>query len=132
MTAAVKIPDINGIIDSIYDEGKSQNEEELKVTKPAHPDIITNDIPRETLWNSFKVVLNEDPKIVGRRSVFIDNDLLDTIDQCDFEGLPRVTIVNAILRAFLQANVEQLHNIRKKKLYDTLLDQYDRTTFSKT
>ena len=123
MTAATKIPDVNGLI---RDLNNPELSEQQVSSIPSHPDIISEKgpAPRDTLWNDFRSVLNKEPEIVGRKCYYIDNDLLDTIDQCDFEGISKVNIINAIIRTFLEANVAHLHNIRKKKPYDTILDKY--------
>lgn len=132
MATTSKIPDVNGIINSISDSQDVQEvQEETPKELPKHPDIITDDKPKEGLWNEFRSFLHEDPPIVGRKPYYIDNDLIDTLNQCDF-GAPNTTVLNAIVRAFLVANVDHLKNIEKKKLYPTILEKYAKTAVDKT
>ena len=122
-----QMPDVSGILDSIAGiKSNTDNTEDL-APKPSHPDIITDDIPKETLWNRFKSTLNSEPKGIGRKSYMIDCDLIDTLDQCDFEGQSKINVINAILRTFLEANVDHLLSIKKRKLYPTILDNYEKT-----
>lgn len=125
MTTSPKTLDVNGIINSITGETQEKQERKFQATSP-HPDIITNSVPKETLWNEFRIVLDSDSPVVGRKTYFIDNDIIDTINQCDF-GAPNTAVVNAILRTFLTANISYLQMIEKKKLYPSILDKYAET-----
>ena len=133
MTSTPKTIDVEGIINSVTGESKEYPERgNMDIDIPqTHPDIITNDKPKEGLWTEFSSCLTSEQPIVGRKAYHIDNDVIDTLNQCNF-GYPNVTVINAILRTFLEANVAHLKNIEKKKLYPSILDRYAEKTVDKS
>lgn len=119
--------DINSLIESLPKEMEVQKnlsqpevETQIQPTTPAD-----NGTPDGILWNEFLDFLkdsDEEDEEMGSKSYDIDDDIIFTLQQCDF-GKPKVYVINSILRAFIMANVPNLKKILKPKRI-SLIDKY--------
>lgn len=79
------------------------------------------------LWTEFLEILN-DPEEESEdnrttKLYAIDDDIVETLHQCDFDGKPNVDVINSILRAFLIDNIERLKKMQMPRTV-SLLDKY--------
>lgn len=79
------------------------------------------------LWKEFSECLSDsesdtDDEERSSKKYAIDNDIVETIRQCNF-GKPNIRVINSILRVFLTDNIPNLLNLPNKKV-NTILDQY--------
>lgn len=78
------------------------------------------------LWDEFIAILNdpeEDPEIERSKLYAIDDDIVETLHQCNF-GKPNVHVINSILRTFLIDNIAKLREMHRPRS-KSLLDKYD-------
>lgn len=81
-----------------------------------------------TLWNAFMQNLRECParcRKPDRLGYFIDKDIADSISECNIEKRSNSDIINAILRTFLNLNLEQFNQYRQesKTLFNSKKEQ---------
>lgn len=126
------------ISDSIAEEPKVESkpvDEEPKVETPLNADEINKEeIPENAplgfqgrLWMEFMKCLEEpaDPReedIANTRRYTIDDDIVETLHQCDFKK-SNTEVINSILRVFLTDNLINLKNVYRPKR-KTLFEQY--------
>lgn len=70
-----------------------------------------------TLWGAFMQNLRECParcRKPDRLGYFIDKDIADSISECNIEKRSNSDIINAILRTFLNLNLEQFNQYRQE------------------
>ena len=81
-----------------------------------------------TLWGAFMQNLRECParcRKPDRLGYFIDKDIADSISECNIEKRSNSDIINAILRTFLNLNLEQFNQYRQesKTLFNSKKEQ---------
>ena len=81
-----------------------------------------------TLWDAFMQNLRECParcRKPDRLGYFIDKDIADSISECNIEKRSNSDIINAILRTFLNLNLEQFNQYRQesKTLFNSKKEQ---------
>ncbi len=110
------LPDIDGIVKDIKGQktisGQSKAESQEKPAEGVPAD--TDNAPASNGGSSWDVfircsqgydyrVRNDD-----RRVYPIDNDIINTLKQCDINKMSTATMINSILRAFIQQNKDKL------------------------
>lgn len=110
------LPDIDGIVKdikgqkTISSQPKAGSQEQLSEDAPTD----TDDVPTSDGGSSWEVfircsqgydyrVRNDD-----RRVYPIDNDIINTLKQCDINRMSTATMINSILRAFIEQNRDKL------------------------
>ena len=110
------LPDIDGIVKDIKGQktvsgqSKDDNKDQKSEDSPADTDNTTSS-EGGTSWEVFLIcsqsytyrVRNDD-----RRVYPIDNDIINTLKQCDINRMSTATMINSILRAFIEQNKERL------------------------
>ena len=110
------LPDIDGIVKDIKGQktvsgqSKDDNKDQKSEDSPADTDNTTSSEGGST-WEVFLKcsqsynyrVRNDD-----RRVYPIDNDIINTLKQCDINRMSTATMINSILRAFIEQNKERL------------------------
>ena len=110
------LPDIDGIVKDIRGQktisGQSKADEKEQQPEEA-PDDTENTSSSEggSSWEVFLKcsqsynyrVRNDD-----RRVYPIDNDIINTLKQCNINRMSTATMINSILRAFIEQNKDQL------------------------
>jgi len=112
----LRIPEIDGMLKEIKQQQTVSN------NHPATPDgTVPTPVQSSDFWNLFlrcseKYVYRK--KIDGRKSCLIDNEILETLKQCDINRMSTATLVNSVLRAFIIQNQDILrqHIERRKTL----------------
>lgn len=119
-------PDLDSILSGLNIESKTP-EAPRQEAKEVDNDSEINDVAHEgRLWNEFMDILNDDEEIEESRNTklyAIDDDIVETLHQCDFDGRPNVDVINSILRAFLIDNIDRLRQ-RYRPRSVSLLDKY--------
>ena len=110
------LPDIDGIVKDIKGQktisGQSKADSQEKPAEDIPAD--TDNAPASDGGSSWEVFLrcsqgydyrvrNDD-----RRVYPIDNDIINTLKQCDINRMSTATMINSILRAFIQQNKDKL------------------------
>jgi hypothetical protein len=110
------LPDIDGIVKDIKGQktisGQSKADSQEKPSEDVPAD--TDNAPASDCGSSWDVfircsqgydyrVRNDD-----RRVYPIDNDIINTFKQCDINKMSTATMINSILRAFIQQNKDKL------------------------
>lgn len=110
------LPDIDGIVKDIKGQktisGQSKVECQEKPSEDAPSD--TDNAPASDGGSSWEVFLrcsqgydyrvrNDD-----RRVYPIDNDIINTLKQCDINKMSTATMINSILRSFIEQNKDKL------------------------
>ena len=127
-------PDIDSIISGLTSE--KQRPASKEPVPPFIPPQNTseemdaesdNDRHAGRLWTEFLEILN-DPEEESEdnrttKLYAIDDDIVETLHQCDFDGKPNVDVINSILRAFLIDNIERLKKMQLPRSV-SLLDKY--------
>ena len=110
------LPDIDGIVKDIKGQktvsgqSKDDNNDQKSEDSPADTDNTTSSEGGSS-WEVFLKcsqsynyrVRNDD-----RRVYPIDNDIINTLKQCDINRMSTATMINSILRAFIEQNKERL------------------------
>lgn len=118
-------PDLDSIISGLNLQGNGS----AKSNSGQYPPTSRNDdsdADHGRLWNEFMVILNdpeEDPDIGRNKLYAIDDDIVETLHQCDFRK-PNVHVINSILRTFLIDNIARLKEMHRPRS-KSLLDKYD-------
>ena len=119
-------PDLDSILSGLNIESKT-SEAPKQEAKELVNDSEVNDVAHEgRLWNEFMDILNDDEEIEESRNTklyAIDDDIVETLHQCDFDGRPNVDVINSFLRAFLIDNIDRLRQ-RYRPRSVSLLDKY--------
>ena len=84
-----------------------------------HEDAERTDMGSDKCWNSFLSHLNSDNVSLSEKEerlvCKIDRDLADSLDDCDISNKCRSDLVNAIIRAFFETNINRLLKFRREK-----------------
>lgn len=114
------LPDIDGMVKDIKkQETVSSATEEMK--EKEMPKSKMQEQPLSDSWRAF-IKCSEQydyrVKLDDRKVCHIDLDIHDTLKMCDINKMSLTTLVNAILRAFIMENADELrrHMTRKKTL----------------
>ena len=127
-------PDIDSIISGLTSE-KQRPASKEPVPPFIPPQNTSEEMDAESdndrhvgrLWTEFLEILN-DPEEESEdnrttKLYAIDDDIVETLHQCDFDGKPNVDVINSILRAFLIDNIERLKKMQMPRTV-SLLDKY--------
>ena len=110
------LPDIDGIVKDIKGQktvsgqSKDDNKDQKSEDSPADTDT-TASTGSGNSWEVFlKCSQSYDYRVRNddRRVYPIDNDIINTLKQCDINRMSTATIINSILRAFIEQNKERL------------------------
>ena len=110
------LPDIDGIVKDIKGQktvsgqSKDDNEDQKSEDSPADTDT-TASTGSGNSWEVFlKCSQSYDYRVRNddRRVYPIDNDIINTLKQCDINRMSTATMINSILRAFIEQNKERL------------------------
>lgn len=127
-------PDIDSIISGLTsDKQKSTSKEPVSSFVPPQNSSAEMDTERDNngyggrLWTEFLEILNDPEEETDdnrtTKLYAIDDDIVETLHQCDFNGKPNVAVINSILRAFLIDNIETLKKMQLPRSM-SLLDKY--------
>lgn len=121
-------PDLSSIIDNLpFDTGKDiQDNRTVTPREDNASPKNTSDEYRGRLWEEFKECLlepEEDTSISRSKLYAIDDDIVETLHQCDF-GKPNVHVINSILRTFLIDNIPRLREMHRPRSV-SLLDKFN-------
>ena len=110
------LPDIDGIVKDIKGQktvsgqSKDDNNDQKSEDSPANTDNTTSSEGGSS-WEVFlKCSQSYDYRVRNddRRVYPIDNDIINTLKQCDINRMSTATMINSILRAFIEQNKERL------------------------
>ena len=110
------LPDIDGIVKDIKGQktvsgqSKDDNNDQKSEDSPADTDNTTSSVGGSS-WEVFlKCSQSYDYRVRNddRRVYPIDNDIINTLKQCDINRMSTATMINSILRAFIEQNKERL------------------------
>ena len=110
------LPDIDGIVKDIKGQktvsgqSKDDNMDQKSEDSPADTDT-TASTGGGSSWEVFlKCSQSYDYRVRNddRRVYPIDNDIINTLKQCDINRMSTATMINSILRAFIEQNKERL------------------------
>ena len=110
------LPDIDGIVKDIKGQktvsgqSKDDNKDQKSEDSPADTDNTTSSEGGSS-WDVFlKCSQSYDYRVRNddRRVYPIDNDIINTLKQCDINRMSTATMINSILRAFIEQNKERL------------------------
>ena len=110
------LPDIDGIVKDIKGQktvsgqSKDDNKDQKSEDSPADTDTTTSSEGGSS-WEVFlKCSQSYDYRVRNddRRVYPIDNDIINTLKQCDINRMSTATMINSILRAFIEQNKERL------------------------
>ena len=110
------LPDIDGIVKDIKGQktvsgqSKDDNKDQKSEDSPADTDNTTSSEGGSS-WEVFlKCSQSYDYRVRNddRRVYPIDNDIINTLKQCDINRMSTATMINSILRAFIEQNKERL------------------------
>ena len=110
------LPDIDGIVKDIKGQktvsgqSKDDNKDQKSEDSPADTDNSTSSEGGSS-WEVFlKCSQSYDYRVRNddRRVYPIDNDIINTLKQCDINRMSTATMINSILRAFIEQNKERL------------------------
>lgn len=81
--------------------------EDLDKVQDITPLIVDESLKQETdagdMWDSFISLLSEstDSSGSGKKLYKIDDDIIDTLNECDFNGCSNRHLINSMLRTFI-------------------------------
>ena len=110
------LPDIDGIVKDIKGQktvsgqSKDDNKDQKSEDAPVGTDNTASSSGRSS-WEVFlKCSQSYDYRVRNddRRVYPIDNDIINTLKQCDINRMSTATMINSILRAFIEQNKERL------------------------
>ncbi|MCM1491098.1 MAG: hypothetical protein NC095_09780 [Muribaculum sp.] len=121
---------LDSIIDNLTQTGKQQAmskpaDTPVEVSEDRTEELMTDpDSDDPLLWKEFinMLELPSEQSNIGCRKYEIDDDIIFTLQQCDF-GKPNVQVINSILRTFLISNIEKLKSFLVKR--QSLFDKYN-------
>lgn len=110
------LPDIDGIVKDIKGQktvsGQSKVDEKVQQADDAPADKDnTSSSEGGSSWEVFlKCSQSYDYRVRNddRRVYPIDNDIINTLKQCDVNRMSTATMINSILRAFIEQNKDRL------------------------
>ena len=110
------LPDIDGIVKDIKGQKtvSGQSKDDNKDQKSEDSPVDTDTTASTGSGNSWEVFLkcsqSYDYRVRNddRRVYPIDNDIINTLKQCDINRMSTATMINSILRAFIEQNKERL------------------------
>ena len=110
------LPDIDGIVKDIKGQktvsGQSKADEKVQQADDAPADKNnTSSSEGGSSWEVFlKCSQSYDYRVRNddRRVYPIDNDIINTLKQCDINRMSTATMINSILRAFIEQNKDRL------------------------
>jgi hypothetical protein len=110
------LPDIDGIVKDIKGQktvsGQSKDDNKDQKSEDSSTDTDTTaSTGGGSSWEVFlKCSQSYDYRVRNddRRVYPIDNDIINTLKQCDINRMSTATIINSILRAFIEQNKERL------------------------
>ena len=110
------LPDIDGIVKDIKGQKtvSGQSKDDNKDQKPDESPADTDNTTSSEGGSSWEVFLkcsqSYDYRVRNddRRVYPIDNDIINTLKQCDINRMSTATMINSILRAFIEQNKERL------------------------
>ena len=114
------LPDIDGIVKDIKGQktvsgqSKDDNKAQKSEDSPADTDNTTSSEGGSS-WEVFlKCSQSYDYRVRNddRRVYPIDNDIINTLKQCDINRMSTATMINSILRAFIEQNKERLRELK--------------------
>ena len=110
------LPNIDGIVKDIKGQktvsgqSKDDNKDQKSDESPSDTDNTTSSEGGSS-WEVFlKCSQSYDYRVRNddRRVYPIDNDIINTLKQCDINRMSTATMINSILRAFIEQNKERL------------------------
>ena len=110
------LPDIDGIVKDIKGQktvsgqSKDDNKDQKSDESPSDTDNTTSSEGGSS-WEVFlKCSQSYDYRVRNddRRVYPIDNDIINTLKQCDINRMSTATMINSILRAFIEQNKDRL------------------------
>ena len=110
------LPDIDGIVKDIKGQKtvSGQSKDDNKYQKSDESPADTDNTTSSDGGSSWEVLLkcskSYDYRVRNddRRVYPIDNDIINTLKQCDINRMSTATMINSILRAFIEQNKERL------------------------
>ena len=110
------LPDIDGIVKDIKGQKtvSGQSKDDNKDQKSEDAPVGTDNTASSSGGSSWEVFLkcsqsyNYRVRNDDRRVYPIDNDIINTLKQCDINRMSTATMINSILRAFIEQNKERL------------------------
>ena len=110
------LPDIDGIVKDIKGQKtvSGQSKDDTKDQKSEDSSTDTDTTASTGGGSSWEVFLkcsqSYDYRVRNddRRVYPIDNDIINTLKQCDINRMSTATMINSILRAFIEQNKERL------------------------
>ena len=110
------LPDIDGIVKDIKGQKtvSGQSKDDNKDQKSDESSADTDNTTSSEGGSSWEVFLkcskSYDYRVRNddRRVYPIDNDIINTLKQCDINRMSTATMINSILRAFIEQNKERL------------------------
>ena len=116
----LQIPEIDGLLKDIKQQQTVSTEIE---TQPV-PELKPSPVPVVHASDSWRLFLRCSEqyeyrkKIDDRKACLIDNEILETLRNCDINKMSTATLVNSVLRAFIIQNQDILrqHMTRRKTL----------------
>jgi hypothetical protein len=110
------LPDIDGIVKDIKGQktvsGQSKDDNKDQKSEDSSTDTDTTaSTGGGSSWEVFlKCSQSYDYRVRNddRRVYPIDNDIINTLKQCDINRMSTATMINSILRAFIEQNKERL------------------------
>ncbi len=118
-------PDISAIIDGLSDpRSKGQRSQSTPTKGLQEAPQSENSEYKGRLWEEFMECLNdpEDEASDRTKLYLIDDDIVETLHQCDF-GKSNANVIYSILRTFLVDNIERLRQMHRPRSI-SLLDKY--------
>ena len=110
------LPDIDGIVKDIKGQKtvSGQSKDDNKDQKSEDAPVGTDNTASSGGGSSWEVFLkcsqSYDYRVRNddRRVYPIDNDIINTLKQCDINRMSTATMINSILRAFIEQNKDRL------------------------
>ena len=109
------LPDIDGIVKDIRGQktisGQSKTDEKTEQPEEAPAETDNTSSEGGGSWEVFlRCSQSYDYRVRNddRRVYPIDNDIINTLKQCNINRMSTATMINSILRAFIEQNKERL------------------------
>ncbi len=119
-------PDISAIIDGLSDSRIPSRPRQPNLANDSPADF-KSEIPeyKGRLWKEFLECLNDpDDEASERTKLYaIDDDIIETLHQCNFGKKSNANVINSILRTFLVDNIDRLRQMHRPRSI-SLLDKY--------
>lgn len=135
MSDLLTLPDINEMVNqineqssfggenkessSVEDEDRTSTDSETPASSEVNTEATSGGGESDALWSTFMEKLQSsgspERKEVHGKNYFIKEDIINTLQMCDFNKKPVTFVVDAILRAFITLNNENLRKLKKQK-----------------